>query len=186
MQEEIPGPYDGLNPEDVEGDETSDFEETVSILTDHFVPKVNIPFERHLFKQMQQEDGESVMKFIARLRARGKQCSFQDLDDQIRDQVIHTVRSDRLKRKLLEGGQSLTLVKLQEIVTSFEAVENQMAAMNISEVNRLSCNSKFGKNYRPRQVHSSKMCYRCGQSGHFSKDACCPARGKVCKMCREK
>ena len=160
---EVQDLYDGLNPEDDidavsarptpntstpgagtgpgaggGGGSTSEFDEVVDILTKHFEPQVNVPFERHLFKQMTPEVGESTLKFIARLKARAKNCQFSDSDDQIRDQVIHTVKSDKLRRKLLESGKDLTLDRLKEIATSFEAVENQMASMSVSEVNKIS------------------------------------------------
>ena len=139
--------YDGLNPEDdvdeaeiEEGEETSKFQATVDILSKHFQPQVNVPFERHLFKQMTPEVGESVLKYIARLKFRAKTCQFKDSDDQIRDHVIHTVKSEKLRRKLLENGKDLKLDKLKDIAMSFEALANQMASMSVSEVNKVSFN----------------------------------------------
>ena len=66
---EVQDLYDGLNPgDDDDDDETeegeeavSKFQATVDLLTGHFVPQVNVPFERHLFKQMSPEIGESVL-----------------------------------------------------------------------------------------------------------------------------
>ena len=214
---EVQDLYDGLHPDD-DVDEVrltqtggssqelpSKFQEAVDILSSHFVPQVNVPFERHLFKQMSPEVGENVSKFIARLKTRAKNCSFSDIDDQIRDQVIHTVKSSKLRRKLLENGKNLTLSRLQEIAVSFEAVENQMAAMSVSEVNKVSYHKNYGEaNYFARPSTSSresnqnrpntkfpyenhdKQCYRCGFTGHFGKDKCCPANGKSCNKCKGK
>ena len=39
-----------------EGEEKS-LEESFEVLDDYFVPKVNVPFERHLFRQMSQVAG---------------------------------------------------------------------------------------------------------------------------------
>ena len=214
--QEVQDLYDGLHSNDSddnseeEGEDegTPRFQATVDLLTSHFVPQVNVPFERHLFKQMSPDLGESILKFIARLKARAQNCEFNDIDDQIRDQVIHTVKSDILRRKLLECGKNLTLEKLKEIAITFEAVENQMAAMSLKEVNKLSYGSssktshgkKFSasKNAKPnpnnnksndfsRKFKSSNgKCFRCGHSGHFSKDSKCPAWGKTCMKCKGK
>ena len=45
-------------------DEGTDFEATLKVLDDYFVPKANIPFERHLFRQISQEHGETVDQFV--------------------------------------------------------------------------------------------------------------------------
>ena len=44
---------------------------------------------------------------------------------QIRDQIISKRRSNELRRKLLEKGQTLTLQTLQEIARNYEAVKNE-------------------------------------------------------------
>ncbi|KAK7085866.1 hypothetical protein SK128_010730, partial [Halocaridina rubra] len=51
---------------------------------------------------MTPEVGESTLEFIARLKAKAKNCQFGDCDDQIQDQVIHMVKSEKLRKKLLE------------------------------------------------------------------------------------
>ncbi|XP_038053949.1 uncharacterized protein LOC119726365 [Patiria miniata] len=43
----------------------------------HFQPKINVPYERYCFRSMAQEDGESIEKFIVRLRQRAVRCNFQ-------------------------------------------------------------------------------------------------------------
>ena len=46
-----------------EGEKKS-LEESFEVLDDYFVPKVNVPFERHLFRQMSQVAGETVDQFV--------------------------------------------------------------------------------------------------------------------------
>ena len=48
--------------------ESVTLEATVKVLDDYFVPKANIPFERHLFRQIVQESEETVDQFVCRLR----------------------------------------------------------------------------------------------------------------------
>jgi len=42
------------------GVDASDFAATVKVLDDYFAPKTNVPFERHLFRQIVEEIGETV------------------------------------------------------------------------------------------------------------------------------
>jgi hypothetical protein len=49
-------------------------------------------------------------------------CSFADVDENIRDQVIETCSSKRLRGKLLER-HNVTLQQLREIAQSLEASE---------------------------------------------------------------
>ena len=49
-------------------EEDKQYAECISILDSYFVPKVNLPFERHQFRQMSQALGEKVDQFVSRLR----------------------------------------------------------------------------------------------------------------------
>ena len=40
-------------------------EATLKVLDDYFVPKPNIPFERHLFRQIVQSQEETVDQFVS-------------------------------------------------------------------------------------------------------------------------
>ena len=80
--------------------EGTDFEATLKVLDDYFVPKANIPFERHLFRQISQENGETVDQFVCRLRQRAATCEFgANEGDYIRDQLIDRCYSSHLRRK---------------------------------------------------------------------------------------
>ena len=85
-------------------------------LDDYFSPQVNVPYERHLFRNTKQLSAETVDQFITRLRQRADYCDFGDkMNEQIRDQVIDKCVSHQLRRKLLEKGKNLTLDQLQSI-----------------------------------------------------------------------
>ena len=56
--------YYTLLPENEEKSLTKSFE----VLDDYFIPKVNVPFERHLFRQMSQVTGGKVDQFVSWLR----------------------------------------------------------------------------------------------------------------------
>ena len=106
------------------------------VLDDYFVPKANVPFERHLFRQIAQESEETVDQFVCRLRQRAINCEFgENENDYIRDQVIDRCYSSKLLRKFLEKEGALTLDDLLRIARSQEAVDRQLRQYGTGQVN---------------------------------------------------
>ena len=84
---------------------------------------------------MVQGEDETIDQFAIRLRHKAQQCAYGDqLKAQIRDQIISKCCSNKLRRKLLEKGQTLTLQTLQEIARNYEAVKRQTQSMSLSSV----------------------------------------------------
>ena len=105
-------------------DTIATFQDTLKVLDDYFIPKANVPFERHLFRQIAQESSETVDQFVCRLRQRAVSCDFgEQEDDYIRDQVIDKCCSCHMRRKFLEKEGTLTLEDLLRIGRSQEAVD---------------------------------------------------------------
>ena len=97
---------------DTEG--PKDYQKAEDALNNHFVPQVNIPYERHQFREMVQNEDETIDQFAVRLRRKAQHCDYGgQMDDQIRDQIISKCCSNELRRKLLGKGQLLTLKQLQ-------------------------------------------------------------------------
>ena len=44
------------------------FDQTVQTLNGYFQPKLNLPFQRHLFRKMERAQSETVDQFVSRLR----------------------------------------------------------------------------------------------------------------------
>lgn len=49
-------------------DTIATFQDTLKVMDDYFIPKVNVPFERHLFRHIAQENSETVDQFVCRLQ----------------------------------------------------------------------------------------------------------------------
>ena len=60
----------------VPGGEDKDYPATLKVLDDYFIPKANVPFEKHLFRQISQSSEETVDQFVCRLRQRAASCDF--------------------------------------------------------------------------------------------------------------
>ena len=117
-----------------------DYHKAKDALTRHFVTQINIPYERHLFREMVHGKDETIDQFAVRLRCKAQQCDYGDqMEAHIRDQIISKCCSNELRRKLLEKGQTLTLQTLQEIARNYEAVKRQTQRMSLSivSVNRV-------------------------------------------------
>ena len=102
--------YYTLVPEDTE----TTFNDCLAALDNYFTPKVNVPFERHVFRQMQQIEGETINQFVCRLRQKAISCDFANVDEAIRDQIIEKCKDSRPRRKFLEKASDATLTVLQE------------------------------------------------------------------------
>ena len=112
-----------------------DYQKAEDALTRHFVTQINTPYERHLFREMVQGEDETIDQFAIRLRRKAQQCDYGDqMEAQIRDQIISKCRSNELWRKLLEKGQTVTLQTLQEIARNYKAVNEASEQETVSEV----------------------------------------------------
>ena len=103
----------------------------MELFDNYFAPRLNVPFERHQFRQMEKASGESVDQFVCQLRQKAIFCEFENVDEAIRDQLIERCRDPRLRRKFLEKTNA-TLKDLQDLARVQEAVNMQVKAMDQS------------------------------------------------------
>ena len=168
----------------------------MNVLDDYFIPKSNVAFERHLFRQIAQESDETVDQFVCKLRQQATSCDFRVWEDNyIRDQVIDKCYSSHLRRKFLEQESSVTLDCLLKIARAQEAISRQLREMeqnsNPSHVNAIGGkNSKgawnSGGEWNARGATGGKkpkICFGCGSERHFTGDKSCPARDQAWRKC---
>jgi len=85
--------YYMLAPED---EAQNNFDNCLTVLDNYFTPKVNVPFERHGFRQMAQLEGETIDQFVCHLWQKAVSCKFDKLDEAIQDQLIEKCRDPEL------------------------------------------------------------------------------------------
>lgn len=89
--------------EDPEPDgEEDQYSVCIHKLYHHFRSKENVPIKCHNFRQLAPTKGETVDKFLVRLKQQARHCNFGPaLADNLRDQLIEKIADVELK-KLLE------------------------------------------------------------------------------------
>ena len=172
-----------------ESNDENNFDATVAILDNYFVPKANVHFERHKFHQLTQTREETIDEFVCRLRQGAATCEFGDsVHERIRDQIISKCYSHDVRRKLLEKD-TLTLDAVLNTARAHEKVHHQLQAMKSLippvELNVLRKGGKVDKTMfrSPRQAVE---CYACGHKGHVKNSPECPAKDKRCNGCGRK
>ena len=86
------------------------YQHALTALDAYFEPKINVVYERHVFRQTKQWSDESSTAYITRLRKYASTCEFADQDAEIRDQFVEKCQSNKLRRDLLQETD-LTLEK---------------------------------------------------------------------------
>lgn len=171
------------------------YQEVVNKLEKYFAPKTNETFERHVFRQMRQKPEEKIDRFMVRLRTQAKRCGFNDqLDQNLRDQLIVGCKSTQLRRKMLSrDNESLdTFIFTARIMESvaeqekmFDETGKEKPLTDSINVNKIDTNNRNSQ-WKPRakgRENSSIECSRCGSKGHKSNFEKCPAKGKTCNKC---
>ena len=165
-------------------DGETQYAKAMRLLDAHFLPQVNIPFERHQFRQAKQEEFETADQFGTRLFQLSENCDFgTSREEQIRDQLIDKCRSHDLRKKLLAISGKLTLQKARDIGRSMEAAESQ--ARSIESNSRSGNVNSLKREYVDSPKRGGGRCYWCGLEGHFARDPECKARLATCMKCKK-
>jgi hypothetical protein len=178
--------------------EAKDYDKAIEALNAYFIPHVNTAFEEYNFRQAKQNQSETLDAFHTRLRQLSQNCSFTDVDKEIKNQIIVGCSSQKLRRKalredptlknLLDAGRAEETSQIQA-----QFVEKQESSQNINAIKtgalekhnpsprdmRKPQNQRQGSNYQRNfnKPHTS-TCRNCGGIYPHARD--CPAKGKEC------
>jgi len=95
------------------GNSENCYETLCSKLTAHFKPKTNRRIMIFKFRSAKQEESEPFEDYVLRLRNLASKCDFTDIEEEITNQLIFTIRDKKLQRKALEDN--LPLEKIIDI-----------------------------------------------------------------------
>lgn len=181
----------------IEPEENVDiYEVAVSKLDDYFLPKQNKTFERHIFRLIKQDEGESFEKFLIKLRNQATKCKFEKPEDHIIDQILEKSLSPELRKKMLTMGEETTLHKVIAVANTLEIVDYQINSYEqkdkskMNEVNTVRFMNKDNSRWSTQDKNTVEekkktKCFRCGNLAHVAQGFPCPARDKKCNKCRK-
>lgn len=163
------------------------FKTAVEKLDEYFLPKQNRVYERHIFRQIKQEEGEKFEKFVVRLRNQAGKCKFSCSEENLIDQIVEKCSSSELRKKILTLGDTVTLDKVIIEANTLEAVGYQLegygqsknTTSNSSDINAIK--NRFTKPGFSKLGNGK--CGRCGHVTHTLPNQECPARKKTCHAC---
>ena len=158
------------------------YQKTIDALTTHFKPKLNMAYERHVFRQLKQNESETMNQYITRLRQQAKNCEFQVEELEICGQIVEKCTSNRIRRRLLEKGD-FKLHDAMEIARTVEAIELQTKEIEGSTVAATHSVKRDKRHDKMAEKKKDSKCFRCGYTGHSYKDEKCPAKSKTCNKC---
>ncbi|XP_065895807.1 uncharacterized protein [Dysidea avara] len=155
----------------------------VKRINEHFVPKSSVIVQRFKFNTCVRQVGESVLTFVAHLRALSEHCEFGDtLEDMLRDRLICGIADSRMQRAML-AEQKLKFARAFELTQTMESADR--------DTRKLQSNTSV--HLLTDKSTTTKPCYCCGERHHPSScrfvDAICHAckkTGHISKVCRSK
>ena len=161
-----------------------------TFMADQFDPKRFIVRERFKFwSDMKRKPGETIPELASRIRQDAATCDFQSikdpLDEALRTKFICSVDNEAVLK---------TLFKLKDDELKFSnaikvAQEVEEAAKVAKETVHGQPSTSVQKVYHAAKSKTSKTqekktaCFRCGNSGHFSK--ACPHIKAICSFCKK-
>ncbi|XP_062538653.1 uncharacterized protein K02A2.6-like [Armigeres subalbatus] len=165
------------------------YESAITSLEKYFAPQLNKRFERHLFREMKQEENEPFHEFIFRLQDQAKRSDFMDPDDMVIDQVVEGCKSTELRKKLLT--KELTLNDVMTLGKTIEEVQKQSKQYDkpsASTFERTLVQRVVDQRPDNRQnLETNRRCYNCNRPGHLAKDiGKCAANDAKCHGCGTK
>ena len=142
-------------------------------------------------REMKQQDGEPVDRFVMRMRVLAKKCNYGNeaaIEDHLIDQFIIGAKCDAVRKKLLDQDPStLNLKTCLQYAQTYESTASQLHHMQQASVSAVKAQvknnhrQKDGK--KSRASHNVKTCGWCGGGTHDRSK--CPAKDAECGKCKK-
>ena len=154
----------------------------------HCEPCLNVVFERYVFWERNQQEGESFDQWVMDLKLKAETCRFQETDAMLRDKIVFSISDTAVKERLLREPD----ITLKKVLNYCRAAETSKAHFNImnmtQQVHALKIsNGKNQNNYKkgnPSKSSYTKPAKPCQYCGNYHAVRRCPAYGKTCHRCQ--
>ncbi|UYV65404.1 hypothetical protein LAZ67_3004252 [Cordylochernes scorpioides] len=131
--------------------------------------------ELNKIDKMDQKSGETISKYIIRLKEQAQRCNFGDfLQESLRDRFVAGIIDTSTQKKLLQE-EGLTFEGALDIALSAESADNDLHNIKRSE----------NAHQSPQHLHAiNNACKHCGKTNHlhyncFFKSATCRVYGRA-------
>ena len=144
-------------------------------------------YERLVFNQRNQKEGERIDNYVSELKRLSLTCDFGDLRDSLlRDRIVGGLLSDELRGELLKKPD-LTLLKAHDYGRSFEAAELQKYKFSTPVITGTehSIGIQPVNKFNEQDKKPPGSCKFCGDKHPLTKPSRCPAFGKLCLKCKQ-
>ena len=158
------------------GEDENDHDCVLVKFDSHFVPKLNVIYERAKFHRRTQKAGENVSTYIRALYDLASTCLFNDKETRIRDQLVIGISDSKTSEKL-QLQDDLELADAIDICRAREQIKDQMA--KLSSDASLDSVRKPRTSRGPEQRPSGRPEEKPGRPRRKN-DRCCDA----CHRCR--
>ncbi|XP_055633292.1 uncharacterized protein LOC129773671 [Toxorhynchites rutilus septentrionalis] len=179
----------------------------IQAFDDFFQPGRQDVLERHILRKMKQQDGERFIDFVIRIRQQINECGVDKYEPEIckilsdimlTDIIVEGCVSDELRKQILQKDRSVE--EIEEIGKSLEGIQKQLKDLASSREEPKLYERVYGiqakRRYQPSKQNRARdfqskfknpeiKCFKCGLFGHFSTDARCSAKGKLCNRCKK-
>nr|XP_050038485.1 uncharacterized protein LOC126535743 [Dermacentor andersoni] len=136
---------------------TPEYDAARAKLSAYFAPRVNSTFAIYKFRQAQQNVGEPLDAFYARLRQLSRHCNLENVDAKVQNQIILATTSSRLRKYAVL--HSLTLPDLLKQGRMLEDVERDVSEIekNVDSNAAVLAARKEGQHHGQHQRNSRQM-----------------------------
>lgn len=187
----------------IKEDEKEKYKAALSLFEQFCSPKGNVIFERFVFNNVIQKEGQNIDAFVTELKTKVKTCEYDKPDDMVRDRLVLGVKDKSLQERLLRESD-LTLEKAISLSKSLELSKLQVKKLLAEETASSldlcsSALSKVPKEKEPLLASGTasavvsatsatgrfggRVCWRCDSRHEFKK---CPAFDSECFRCKRK
>ena len=169
------------------------FAQLRELLVSHFDGATNKMVERAKFREVKRGKEETVVEFLARLRAQARACDFgATLDENLVEQFCIGVNSRAMRDRIgaLPGDKQVVLKELVQVAQQVE-IDEKLDGLSVSEPETVSALTRSVQARRKEgrrgdyAAEDDRVCFRCNRKGHISSSKRCPATNRKCNTCNE-
>lgn len=195
-----------FNTFDLQENQEKDVDAIIKAFDDYINPRRNIIYERFLFYNRNQKEGEDFEHYLTELTKLSKSCEFSNNDEALRDRIVLGINKREIQERLLRTSD----LTLQAAITTCRASEIsklQMQVMVKQENVETEAITKHQKNMKSERVFpraqtqpnmavqfnwrkenravSPQSKYHCKKCDKWHKAGQCFAYGKKCTICNK-